>query len=96
VGEPQLACHVRHSDLTIVHVARQDELEPIRGQAVEDSRKVTEQDPKVGSRIQESIRVRKTLTKRPWVHSDNLHSPAAQLNDVGLIDKTKTAGPPFC
>ena len=87
VGEPQFACHVRHCDLTIVHVACEHELEPIRSQAVEDFRKVTEQDSKVGRWIQQSIRVRKTLAKRAWVHSDDLHAPAAQLNRVGLVDE---------
>jgi hypothetical protein len=48
MGELDLPTGVRQADLTIVHVAREDEVERVRTQAVEHRGEVGEQDPQVG------------------------------------------------
>jgi hypothetical protein len=87
VRKPELPSDVRHGDLAVVHVARKHELKCPQCQAVEDSRKVTEQNPEVGSWLCKGTRLGKTPAKRTWVDAHDLDATAVELNRFRLVDE---------
>src|SRR5918994_5003401 len=77
----------RKRDLTVVHVAGEDEVERSRRQEVEHVREVTEQDAEVRIVVLELPRPGAPLAIRARVDSDDLHAPITKLDGLALVDQ---------
>src|SRR4051812_46198644 len=74
-------------DLAVVHVAGKNEIECTRREEVEHIRVVTEKDAQGGCLLDELPRLRETEPVRTRVDADDLDTPAAHLDGLGLVDE---------
>src|SRR5919109_822836 len=77
----------RQRDLSVVHVPGQDEVECSRWEKVEHVREVTEQDAQVCRVVDQAPRLGTTLAVRARVDADNLNTPPAHVDGLGLVDQ---------
>src|SRR5919201_3353875 len=87
--EPEPARAVRDRDLPGMQMAGEDEVERARGNPVDDAGVVAEEDPQVGLRIDEVLRMRAAVPVASRVDADDLDPPAAQLDRPALVGEER-------